>query len=289
VKLAGAPITWGVCEVPGWGYQMEQERVLREIAAAGLTATELGPRGFLPENPRRLRALLANHGLTMVGGFVPAVLHHEDLKPAQLAQVEASARVLSSAGAEVLVLAAETGATGYESSRELTETEWATLARGIASIEDIAKCLGLTVAVHPHFGTVIESDADVRRFLELTCTPLCLDTGHLLVGGADPSAIATAARGRIAHVHLKDVDARMAARVRDGDIGYRDAVRAGMYRPLGEGDVNIIGIVQQLRDDGYDGWYVIEQDRVLGSGAEADVPLRQAMRSVQFLTGALAA
>jgi len=289
IKLAGAPITWGVCEVPGWGFQLEQGRVLDEIASAGLTATELGPRGFLPENPRDLRALLQRHNLTLVGGFVPALLHREADLPAQLAQVEESARTLAGAGADVLVLAAETGNAGYESSADLSDAEWATLARGVAAVEEIARWHGLTVALHPHYGTLIESDAQVRRFLDVTTAPLCLDTGHLMVGGADPVAIAAAARGRIAHVHLKDVDAATAARVRAGALGYRDAVHQGMYRPLGEGDVDIAAIVQQLCDDGYDGWYVIEQDLVLDGPADGDAPLANAVRSVRFLTGAAAA
>ena len=75
MKLAGAPITWGVSEVPGWGHQLGRDRVLAEIAGAGLRATELGPRGFLPEDPAELRRRLAEHGLTLVAGFVPAVLH----------------------------------------------------------------------------------------------------------------------------------------------------------------------------------------------------------------------
>ena len=48
MKIAGAPISWGVCEVPNWGYQMTPERVLTEMKQIGLTATEFGPQGWLP-------------------------------------------------------------------------------------------------------------------------------------------------------------------------------------------------------------------------------------------------
>lgn len=283
LKMAGAPITWGVCEVPGWGYQLKSDLVLREIAAAGLSATEVGPRGFLPADPAALRQALQPHNLTIVGGFVPAVLHVEGELSRQLSLVEDSARTLAGVGAGVLVLAAETGKGGYEASAELSDAEWSTLVRGVAEVERIARQRGLSVAVHPHFGTAIETDAQVRRFIQMTTTPLCLDTGHLMVGGANPLDITTLAHGRIGHVHLKDVDARIAARVRSGAIGYRDAVQSGLYRPLGEGDADIAGVVQQLRRDGYAGWYVIEQDLVLESAADAAAPLEAARRSVQFL------
>jgi inosose dehydratase len=283
MRIAGAPITWGVCEVPGWGLQLEPDLVLQEIASAGLTATELGPRGFLATEPAATRAQLASHGLTLVAGFVPAVLHRASTLDAQLQLVGESARTLAGAGAEVLVLAAETGSVGYESSLVLDDGEWETFRRGVTAVERIAKRHGLIAALHPHYGTLIESDTQVRRLLESTSVPLCLDTGHLLVGGADPLQIAKLAAGRIAHVHLKDVDAAMARRVRSGEIGYRDAVRDGLYRPLGEGSAEIESIVRLLTDSGYAGWYVIEQDLVLGARIDASGPLENATRSVQFL------
>jgi inosose dehydratase len=285
LRLAGAPITWGVCEVPGWGVQLDRERVLEEIASAGLTATELGPRGFLSDDPAQVRAQLASHGLTLVGGFVPAVLHRAADLEAQLVLVEASARTLAGAGAEVLVLAAETGSPGYESSLRLSEDEWAVFRRGVTAVQEIGTRHGLIVALHPHYGTLIESEDSIRRLLETTDVPLCLDTGHLLVGGADPLQIARLANGRIAHVHLKDVDAATAARVRSGEVGYRDAVRDGLYRPLGEGDAAIASVVRSLTDAGYRGWFVIEQDLVIRVGSEDESPLRNAIRSVRFLEG----
>ena len=190
MRIAGAPITWGVCEVPGWGLQLEPDLVLQEIASAGLTATELGPRGFLATEPAEARAQLASHGLTLVAGFVPAVLHRASTLDTQLQLVQENARTLAGAGAEILVLAAETGAVGYESSLVLDDREWETFRRGLAAVEQIGKRHGLLVALHPHYGTLIENEAQVRRLLDSTSVPLCLDTGHLLVGGSNPLQIA---------------------------------------------------------------------------------------------------
>ena len=117
LKLAAAPITWGVSEVPGWGRQLDAGRVLSEIAHAGLVATELGPQGFLPADPAELKARLAAHGLLLVGGFVPAVLHRPEILGEELALIEAEAGTLAAAGAEVLVLAARAPESGYDAIR----------------------------------------------------------------------------------------------------------------------------------------------------------------------------
>ena len=74
-KIAGAPISWGVSEVPGWGYQLPPDRVLTEMREVGLVATEFGPKGFLPEQPGALADVLARHHLQAVGGFTPLLLH----------------------------------------------------------------------------------------------------------------------------------------------------------------------------------------------------------------------
>lgn len=289
-KLAGAPITWGVCEVPGWGRQLERDRVLSEIARAGFAATELGPPGFMPDHPVEVRACLASFGLDLAGGFVPVVLHKPALQSHQLEILEANARMLSEAGGDVLVLAAAADASsGYESVLELDDGEWATLTRGIAGAEEIGRRHDVRVVLHPHVGTVVGDDAQIRRLLATTEVSLCIDTGHMAVAGADPVAIGRAANGRIGHVHLKDVDAELAARVRDGRIGYREAVQRGLYRPLGEGDVDLVAVIDLLRAAGYSGWYVVEQDVVIDPDRGDAAPLENAIRSRRFLEEVMSA
>jgi inosose dehydratase len=260
--------------------------VLREVAGLGLRAVELGPRGFLPDDPGDVARTLRRHDLRLAAGFVPAVLHRPEYRAAALESVSTAARTLASAGAEVLVLAAElgNGAGGYERSAELSETEWDTLIDGLRATRDVVGREGLDVALHPHYGTAIERRAHVDRILAQSDVPLCLDTGHLLVGGSDPVEVAAAANGRVTHVHLKDVNAGLAARVRGGELGYRDAVARGLYRPLGDGDVDVAGVVGRLRAAGYPGWYVLEQDVVLEEEpAEGEGPAREAARSVSYL------
>jgi inosose dehydratase len=289
VKLAAAPISWGVSEVPGWGAQLDPDRVLSEIAEAGLSATELGPHGFLPPEPAAIRARLGAWGLALVGGFVPAVLHRAAERSAALGHLRESAALLADAGATVLVLAAPTGEAGYDAPYRPDAVAWEVLRGGIAEALEIGARRELVVAFHPHYGTVVEREVDVRRLLESTDVPLCLDTGHLLVAGADPLAIAREAGTRVAHVHLKDVDAALAARVRAREVGYRDAVRAGLYRPLGEGDLDVGGLLEILRGQGYDGWHVLEQDLVLDADDDPGRPLANVRASVGFLRSLVAA
>ncbi len=274
-RVAGAPISWGVCEVPGWGHQLRPDRVLGEMRAVGLVATEFGPDGFLPDAPADKASLLAAYGLAAVGGFVPVVLHD----PARDVMTTIAPALASFVAAEAgtLVLSADTGGSGYDQRVELDEAQWATLFANLDRIRSAARERGVDATLHPHVGTVVERSDEVDRVLAGSTIPLCLDTGHLLIGGTDPAALATQVPGRIAHVHLKDVDGALAARVRAGELTYTEAVRQGMYRPLGRGDVDIAGIVRELEAHGYTGWYVMEQDTILaaeppaGQGPVADV------------------
>jgi inosose dehydratase len=283
-RLAGAPISWGVCEVPGWGFQLPPERVLEELAGLGFAAVERGPDGFLPDDPRDLRVLLARHRLRLVASFVPAVLHRPDRLAPEMEAVTRAARALSAAGGEVLVLAAATGEAGYERGRSLSEPEWRALARAVAAAQRIASAHDLALAVHPHYGTVIEDDAQVARLLEVSDAALCLDVGHLAVAGADALETARRTHARVRHVHLKDVEATLAARVRAGEMGYHAAVKAGLYRPLGQGASRIAEVVELLESNGYGGWYVLEHDVVLGGEPRpGEGPWRDGQRSLDFL------
>ena len=281
-RIAAAPISWGVCEVPGWGHQMEPERVLAELRAAGPSATEAGPEGFLPGDPR---ALLAAHDLSLVGAFVPAVLH----EPGGGDEIERAAGRLAEAGAGIAVVAAIAGAADYDSRPEFTDAQWATLVAALDEGAARAERHGVRAVLHPHVGTVIETQADVDRVLAGSAISLCLDTGHLMAGGADPVALAESAGDRVAHVHLKDVDGALCAAARAGEVAYSDAVRRGLYRPLGRGAVDVPRLVRALEHHGYAGWYVLEQDVMLDAEpARGEGPAAAVRASAEYLAEVLA-
>ena len=280
-RVAAAPISWGVCEVPGWGYQLGPDRVLREMAEVGVRATEFGPDGFLPDAPTAKAEMLAAHGLRAVGGFVPVVLHEPSHDP--LPELDRHLDAFVAAGAGTLVLAAATGTDGYDARPVVDRAGWTTLQANLDRCAARAAERGVRATLHPHVGTIVEHSDEVKRVLDGSDIGLCLDTGHLLVGGTDPVALAQEASARIAHTHLKDVDATWAAKVQAGDTSYTDGVAGGMYRPLGQGDVDIAAIVHVLEDNGYDGWYVMEQDTVLHQEPVGEGPLADVRASIAFL------
>jgi inosose dehydratase len=284
-RVAGAPISWGVCEVDGWGYQLPMEHVLREMREAGLSATEYGPDGFLPASAASRAAVLARHGLAAAGGFVPVVCHRADVDPVAVA--DRALAGFGPPGTAVLVLAAATGALGYDKRPELDGPGWATLLANLDRLAAHAATRGYPAALHPHVGTMVETRDDVARVLEGCSVPLCLDTGHLLIGGTDPAWLAGVAPARVAHVHLKDVRAQWASRVRAGEASYTEALRAGMYAPLGQGDVDIPGVVSTLEGAGYQGWYVLEQDTVLTGAPDGAGPAADVRASLACLRGLL--
>lgn len=287
-RLAGAPISWGICEVPGWGHQMPPARVLREIRDAGLQATELGPPGYLPTDPQAIARLLDAEGLELAAGFVSTVLHRPDLLERAMCELSQVASAVAGAGGDVLVVAAAAGG-GYDARQTLDQPGWSVLRASLAQAQEIAGGHDLELAFHPHAGTVVESAEDVGRLLELTDVGLCLDTGHLLIGGVDPVQLAATAGTRVRHVHLKDVDGLLLQRVQSGDLAYSDAVRQGLFRPLGTGVLDVAALVSHFEGGGYGGWYVLEHDVMLTAEPLPGMgPVRDVRRSVVFFESVVA-
>lgn len=282
-RIAGAPISWGLCEVPGWGYQLTPERVLGEMQDLGLVATEFGPPGFLATDAESRVAQLAEHGLSAVGGFHVAVLHDPGHDP--LPGVDAFIDECLAAKAGMVVLAAGTGQDGYDERPALDDEGWRTLLGNLDRLADHAAARGVEASLHPHMGTMIENAAETQRVLDGSHIGLCVDTGHLAAAGADPGAVVAAAPTRVRHVHLKDVDSALSARVVAGELTFAEAVRAGMFVPLGTGDVDVAGIVERLEGAGYQGWYVLEQDVMLSGPPDDEGPVADVRRCLAYLTG----
>ncbi len=281
-RIAGAPISWGVCEAPGWGHELPASRVLGEMRELGIDTTELGPTGYLGESPAEVRAQLAWHQLRLVGGFLPVPMHlAADL---DLGQAEQAIDTLAKAGSELVVLAARSADGSYDRKVKLTEQEWPILLGNLDRLCQLAHSYGLRASLHPHVGTAIESRATVLRLVADSDIPFCLDTGHLLIGGMQPLELLELAADRISHVHLKDVRAEVAMLVATEQLSYLDAVRAGLYTPLGDGDLDIAAIVSALEAAGYQGWYVLEQDCALtDEQAGQPGPIADVRRSIEFL------
>lgn len=283
-QLAGAPISWGVCEANGWGYQLEVNRVLSEMRECGLTATELGPDGYLPQDPKELAMVLNGHGLDLCGAFVPIVLHKKDRLKASYERARRQAAVLAELNAGNFVLATPAEDGNYDSRDPMDAEAKAVFSESLPMITEIAKEFGLQMVLHPHAGTMFETPSDLDFLLKETEINLCLDTGHIVVGGGKPLDIAKRAGTRIKHVHLKDCDASAAARIQNKTSNYSTEVKNGMYKPLGKGDAQISQVISFLDGIDFQGKLVLEQDVMLETSPSIGVgPISAVRESIDFL------
>ncbi|MDN5791368.1 MAG: sugar phosphate isomerase/epimerase [Micrococcales bacterium] len=288
-RIAGTPISWGICDEPGWGWQAPAERVLTQMHEIGLSATEYGPKGFLPEDPVERSRLLERHDLTGVGQVLPLLLHHPEHDP--LPEAMAAMGSLTRSGSRVLVVTAVSGRTGDARRARLDESGWQILLANLNRLAALAQEWGVLATLQPRVDTLASTAPDAERVLRGSTIDLTLDTGHLLIAGGDPVAFVERHAGRIAHCHLKDVRAIMGQRVRNGDLPYAAAVRSGLYLPLGAGDLDVEAIVHALERARYAGWYVLEQDIALdadpleprGGRKDAPDPAEDAQASLEHL------
>jgi inosose dehydratase len=285
-RIAFTPASWGVSDVPGWGHQLDADRVLTEAAQLGEGAIEAGPPGFLPDRSVEARPVLKRHGLRLVAGSVDAILHHSDIRGPELAVLDGHAGWLAALGAETLVLAAvpprdSAAAHGIV----LSNTGWAHLLHAIGSVEHVCSKHRLRLAVQPRYGSMIQGPADIERLLVGTEAGLCLDVGHLLLAGADPLEVLELASGRIQHVHLSDIDGPLATRVREYNFDFAEAVSQDLFKPLGTGDASVDGVIEALKRTKYRGWYTIDHPTRLAS--EGDQPVAAIKYSLEYLLSLL--
>jgi inosose dehydratase len=277
-----SPASWGISDIPGWGHQLDAERVLSEAAAVGEGVIEAGPPGFLPDRSDLAKPLLKRHRLRLVAGPAQAILHHHDISGTELAVLDGHASWLAALGAETLVLSpVPPRDAGDKHGIVLSSMGWAHLLHLIGSVQHVCSRHKLRLAVQPRYGSMIQGPADIERLLVGTEAALCIDVGQLVLVGADPVEVLELAAGRIQHVHLNDIDEHLAEQVREYGLDYAEAVSQNLFKPLGTGDADVDRVVETLRKTGYAGWYGLEQDTRLPSAE--DRPLGMISRSLQHL------
>lgn len=295
VRIGAAPISWGVCEIPGWGPQLPYTRVLDEMQAAGYAGTELGPWGFLPTEPAALADALARRGLAMAAAFVPLPLKDPAAYPECERRVRETAGLLQRLGARDILLADAgddlrmriAGRPDQTRAHGLRPQEWPGYAARLERLSQLCRFeYGLVPSFHPHGGTYVEHPDEIRTLLE-RCDPhlvkLCLDTGHVAFGGGDPVALARTHAARLGYVHLKDVDLpRLQALLARG-ASYVDAARQDVFVELGRGSLDLRALVGALRDAAYTGWLVVEQDRVVQPETDTLGSARRSLAALRAL------
>lgn len=288
-RVASAPISWGICEVPGWGAMLPTPRVLTEMSGLGLPATELGAPGFLPTSPEDVRATLGEYDMSLIGGFTPLVLHNPEFREASIAEARRVADLFQRAGATEFISAIVFDP-DWSVPTPLNADERKHLMEMFAIVDEICAEYGLDQVMHSHVQTVVETKDDIDMVLNGCDVNFCLDTGHMAIGGQDPVEFARSAFDRVGHVHLKDVNLSLVPPVLAREKSLMAATQEGLFTPLGQGDVDIAGVVRELESRGYDGWYVIEQDTAITDGlpAEGEGPMAQVVTSLDYLRDVVA-
>jgi inosose dehydratase len=295
IRVANAPCSWGVLEFEGLGETAGCALVLEEIAATGYAGTELGDWGFMPTEPAALRAELSARRLALVGAFVPVRLADPQAHAPGVEVAVRVARLLAAASADrpVIVLADENGTDARRTARagrieppdSLEPAAWETFAAGADLVaREVRSATGLATVFHPHCAGSVEAPWEVDELMARTdpaLLGLCLDAGHLTYGGGDPVAIFERYAPRVWHVHYKDCHPGVAAGARREGWDYFTAVRRGIFCELGRGGVDFGALTRRLRETGYDGWVVVEQDVLPGMGS----PAESARRNREFLRG----
>jgi inosose dehydratase len=278
VKLASAPINWGIETPDGVGNPTADE-VLQNSVDAGYTGFELGPLHFLGANPAAIGDRLKAFGLDAVAFWV-AVPLARPFGGAVEAELREALDTLKAIGAEHLLVSdfgdpARLAAISQVDAHPETwwsDGDWAEVRRSFVAIGELAKQSGIDVSVHPHVGGHIESGREIEKALvaiEGTPITVCIDTGHIRIGGIDSIPLMRLLGSLVAHIHAKDVEPDLLARMQAGDIGYFDAVGAGLYCDLGKGVIDWQGFARAIDGIDYDGWVVAEEDQLLVPGRKA--------------------
>ncbi|MFZ8910818.1 MAG: sugar phosphate isomerase/epimerase family protein, partial [Candidatus Nanopelagicales bacterium] len=174
-RVASAPISWGICEVPGWGAMLPTPRVLTEMSGLGLPATELGAPGFLPTSPEDVKAELAAYDMTLIGGFTPVVLHDPAMREWSINEARRVAALFQRAGATEFISAIVFDL-DWSVPRPLTADERKHMMEMFGIIDDICAEHGLHQVLHSHVQTVVETKDDIEMVLEGCDVGFCLDT-----------------------------------------------------------------------------------------------------------------
>ena len=278
--MANAPCSYGAFEITVGVLPdvPEAESVLSAIASAGYEGTELGPPGYLGDR-LTLRKHLDEHELALVGGYIPIRFSEPEHWTEDLAAMDATLDLFAAAGGtEAKPVLADGGSAerirfpgraAADRSIGLDEAGWTRFAEGVAQACELARRRGFEPTFHHHTATFVEAPWEIERVLELTDVGLLLDTGHLRLGGGDPTTGLRDWGSRINHIHIKDVHDEILAGVIADRADMPEAWRRGVFCELGTGDVDLDSFFAELARSDYSGWLVVEQDMVPQSPRDA--------------------
>jgi len=276
MRLGYHTITWGgvvgdatgVTSIKDLFYRVggSMEGAIAEIADLGYEGVEMfdGNVVDFADRPGDLRRILDSAGVQLVGVYTGANFIYDEVLPDELHRVRRAAELAQSFGATNLVVGG-----GARRARGTMEADYASLAKALDLVTDLAADHGLTACYHPHLSTIVESPDELDRIMPHTRIGFCPDTGHLAAGGGDPAELIRRYPDRVRHVHLKDLDTATTT-----------------FLPLGQGDVDFPDVLAALAEIEYDGWLVVELDSYDGPPREAAAISKNYLDSLLATEGA---
>lgn len=272
IAVANAPISWGIHRAEDDKYTYGE--VLDQIADTGYTGVELGPWGYLPTDPQRLRAELESRGLALSSACVPVGLAADEAHAASETHALEVGVLVAAVGGRTLVLVEDASAYPELSARagrvrapRLSESQWDVFAAGVNSIaRRVQDECGLRVSFQNQCGTHVETEAEVALLMERLDAEhvgLCLNTGHWHYAGGDAVDALKTYRERVWHLQFSDCDPTIHQFALERHLNLYEATQAGVFSDLGQGMVDFPRVITILRRLRYDGWAVVEQDTLL--------------------------
>jgi inosose dehydratase len=266
IRFGVSPIAWINDDMPELGGDTPLESVLHDIEEVGFYGVELG--GKFPRDPACLRQLLSNYHLDLVGGWYSSNVLIRD-GHAEIEALQSHLDLLEALDSDVFVMAETSNAIHGMRARALTDSpelhdeDWKQFGERLTEVADYLQNRGFRLAYHHHLGTVVETAAELERFLSVTGenVGLTLDTGHAALGGIDPKSVIDAAPDRIVHVHCKDVRRSVFDQVIASGNSFLDGVLQGMFTAPGDGDLEFLPLFEALCRMNYSGWVIVEAEQ----------------------------
>jgi inosose dehydratase len=297
IAVASAPVSFGAFEVTvGIDPNVPDALVVLDaVQRAGYAGIDLGPPGYLGTG-RELRDRLQARGLQLAGGYIAVPFSEPERMGPAIEELRRLLDIFEGVNGRAAVPPRVTLAdAGSEARRRtpgrahddpslmLDRAGWARFAEGVRHASEICRERGFEPTFHHHGASYVETPEEIEQLLERTDVGLCLDTGHLVLGGGDPVRAVEDWAARINHVHIKDVRRAVIDRVIAAEGIMMDLWREGAFCPLGEGDLDVDAVLVSLERHRYAGWLVVEQDMLPRPDEPPDGAARDQLRNREYL------
>jgi len=266
VRIGINPLTWTNDDLPALGDSISLETCLSEGKSVGYAGFELGRK--FPRQAQELESKMSEFGLDIVSGWYSSQLLHRDADQ-EIESIQAHTDLLLAMGCKVMVFCDVSGCTHGDRSvalskrPKMSDSQWDLFLPRLQKVADYLAGRGIKMAYHHHMGTTVQSIEDIDRLMSGTSESvgLLLDTGHLTYSGTAPQDVIKAYADRIVHVHCKDVRANVLEKCLAEDASFLDAVVAGVFTVPGDGSVDYPPVFAELKQRGYQGWFVVEAEQ----------------------------